>query len=147
MSAAENTNHTTVRHWSTDETEAFAALYRDGKSLKDYCIIFGRTEQAAIKHMQQAGIVRTVNVPRPRRGGIPRVAPIGPMPTELATLPNEPTPAGVDSGCLWIRGEPAERMFCGASRASGSAYCACHHARAYTNAGAHTTNEGSSANG
>lgn len=151
MSAAENTKRRTVRPWTTDETNAFAALYISGKSLRDCCIIFGRTEQAAIKHMQQAGIVRTVT-PKRRRGGRPEKYAMRPLreffPTTLSDPMTDPKPTGSDDGCLWIRGEPAERMFCGAAREHGSAYCACHHARAYTNAGAkQNTNEGATANG
>lgn len=34
--------------------------------------------------------------------------------------------------CQWLKGEPHRRAFCGAPVREGSAYCATHHARAYT---------------
>lgn len=117
-----------LRRWCRDETKAFADLYVSGKSLKDCCIIFGRTEAAAIKHLQQCGYVRTVK-PSSRGGRPKRAVPV----VDLTARPvaGEPEPLGVDSGCLWISGEPAERLFCGEDRVHGSPWCQHHHVRAY----------------
>lgn len=121
-----------MKHWTKDETEAFAALYINGKSLKDCCIIFGRTEAAAIKHMQQCGIVRTCT-PKPTRGGRPKSLVPNPYGTvELRQHPNEPQPLAKDDGCRWLHGDVSLRNFCGHETVQGSPWCPIHHARCYS---------------
>lgn len=55
-----------------------------------------------------------------------------PILVDVRSLEFEPIPTGLDAGCRWLRGEPADRLFCGHETYRGTSWCLHHFQRVYT---------------
>lgn len=106
-------------------------LLSTGRSFAEVCKSFGRSEQAARKHLTECGAIKTVESRLGRLAyqfGKPLAPP--PEPMALPVRPGEPGPNGRDDGCQWIYGA-AGRAFCGQATLPGSSWCATHHKRCF----------------
>jgi hypothetical protein len=119
------------RPWTVAEMDAFMALLATGRSFCDVAAVFGRSPEAARKHLIQEGYIKTV---QSRIGRLRAV--VACEPWALPTRPDEPPPNRRDDGCQWIHGATG-RVFCGSPRVSGSSWCDHHRQRCFTKANGH----------
>lgn len=119
------------RRWAPGEVEDFMALLSTGRPFAEVCKSFGRSEQAARKHLTECGAIKTVES---RLGRLAyqfgkALAP-PPEPMALPVRPGEPEPNGRDDGCQWIYGTTG-RAFCGQPTVHYSSWCETHYARCF----------------
>ena len=119
------------RPWTVAEMDAFMALLATGRSFRDVAAVFGRSPEAARKHLIQEGYIKTVQSRIGRLRDQFNRAVVACEPWALPRKPGEPEPAGHDDGCQWIHGATG-RVFCGAPTVNGSSWCDHHRHRCFT---------------
>ncbi len=125
------------RRWAPGEVEDFMLLLSTGRSFAEVCKSFGRSEQAARKHLTECGAIKTVES---RLGRLAyqfgkSVAPL-PVPLALPVRDGDPEPSGREDACQWIYGTTG-RAFCGQPTLPGSSWCETHRARCFVKANGH----------
>jgi GcrA cell cycle regulator len=120
--------------WNADELATLHSMWRAGETGAAIAEKLGTSRSAVLGKIARIGLIRKQTKRKPRRSTKPKfpfLARIKRAPRAPRTPP--PQPSGpvhfadlAEHHCRWIPGEPHTQMYCGATKISGSSYCATH---------------------
>jgi GcrA cell cycle regulator len=116
--------------WNADELATLHSMWRAGLTGAAIAAKLGTSRSAVLGKIARIGLKRSR---RPvRRKPPPATKPKFPFIARVKRKPPQ-KPAGpvhfaqlAEHHCRWIPGEPHTQMYCGATKITGSSYCATH---------------------
>jgi len=130
--------------WNADELATLHAMWRAGETGTTIAAKLGTSRSAVLGKISRLGLMRA------KRRKIVRHKP--PRTTKpkfpfIARVKRKPPPTTgpvhfrdlAEHHCRWMPGEPHTQMYCGATKISGSSYCATHTRIAWARTAAKAT--------
>jgi len=129
--------------WNADELATLHSMWRAGETGTTIAAKLGTSRSAVLGKISRIGLMRSK---RPVRRKPPRTTkPKFPFIARIKRAA-PPKPAGpvhfaqlAEHHCRWIPGEPHTQMYCGATKITGSSYCATHTRIAWARTAAKAT--------